>query len=392
MVENEGEQMIPNHVSGTLSKLDMEMAKHIPPGGNWKDIPTSVPSKRLENIRKSFAEGKGSRSTYYGRLLPNKPSYTINTYFSRLGNGCHLHYDPKQIRVLSQREAARLQSFPDDFIFVGSKTSINKQIGNAVPPILAYQLAKQFGEPGIFVDLFAGAGGLSLGFTWAGWKSVLANDIDKTFLETYSKNIDPTIIVGDIQDNNVTKSIIRITQEMKIKYPNLPFIIIGGPPCQGFSTAGNKRSMKDSRNHLYLNYRKIVELTKPDDFLFENVTGLVNMEGGKVLKSIIESLESVTGKLTFFKLKAENFAVPQRRTRVFIVGKKDGSDFIPPNQITQVVPISVKDAISDLPALNAGEDGSNKEYISEAITDYQKFMRQEIPISDFLNIITNRHA
>src|ERR1043165_3606815 len=112
--------MIPNHFSAKLSDLDLRMVREIPPGGNWKNIPVSVPSKRLEQIRQGFKEGKGSRSTYYGRLSPSKPSYTISTYVNRPGNGCFVHYDPKQQRVISQREAARLQTFPDDFAFTGS--------------------------------------------------------------------------------------------------------------------------------------------------------------------------------------------------------------------------------------------------------------------------------
>ncbi len=83
--------MIPNHYSARLSELDLAMAIHIPPGGNWKNIPTSIPSQRLAQIRESYAKGGGSRSTYYGRLRPDAPAYTINTYFGRPGNGCHLH-------------------------------------------------------------------------------------------------------------------------------------------------------------------------------------------------------------------------------------------------------------------------------------------------------------
>src|SRR5688572_12906421 len=95
---------IPNHFSPALSELDLTIARAVPPGGNWKNIPESVPSQRLKQIRESFAAGEGSRSTYYGRLRPDAPSYTISTYISRPGNGCHIHYDYNggQHRVLSQ--------------------------------------------------------------------------------------------------------------------------------------------------------------------------------------------------------------------------------------------------------------------------------------------------
>ena len=103
--------MIFNHYAAKLSDLDMHIVNCVPPGGNWKDIPETIPSQRLAQIRESYKAGKGSRSTYYGRLRPEMPAYTINTYFNRPGNGCNMHYE--QNRTLSQREAARLQTFPD---------------------------------------------------------------------------------------------------------------------------------------------------------------------------------------------------------------------------------------------------------------------------------------
>lgn len=166
--------MVFNHYASSLSDLDMQIIRCVPPGGNWKNIPESVPSQRLAQIRESYKAGKGSRSTYYGRLRPELPAYTINTYFNRPGNGCNMHYD--QDRTLSQREAARFQSFPDSFEFIGSLGAINNQIGNAVPPLLAYQIAKEIPYKGQFVDLFCGAGGLALGFIWAGWIPIIGND------------------------------------------------------------------------------------------------------------------------------------------------------------------------------------------------------------------------
>ena len=118
--------ILHNHIAPGLSKLEWEQVQHIPAGGNWQNIPDTIPSQRLEQIRRS-----GGRTTYYGRLEFDKPSYTITTYFNRLGNGCNLH--PSQNRIISTREGARLQSFKDSFTFYGSKTSQYKQIGNAVP-------------------------------------------------------------------------------------------------------------------------------------------------------------------------------------------------------------------------------------------------------------------
>ena len=171
-----------NHQTASLSEIDLKMIKSVPSGGNWKNIPKSIPSERLKRIRRS-----GGRTTYYGRLRWDKPSYTINTYFNRPGNGCFMHPEDKnsnnpQHRLLSFREAARIQSFQDDFKFFGSKTSIFKQIGNAVPPLMAYFIAKKFSVKNA-IDLFCGCGGLSKGFELAGTNIILGCDQDKNFFQ-----------------------------------------------------------------------------------------------------------------------------------------------------------------------------------------------------------------
>jgi DNA (cytosine-5)-methyltransferase 1 len=384
--------MIHNHYSARLSELDLQIARSVPPGGNWKNIPTTVPSKRLEQIRLSYAQGKGSRSTYYGRLRPDAPSYTINTYFQRPGNGCHLHYDfqGEQHRVISQREAARFQSFPDSFIFLGSNTSIYKQIGNAVPPLLAFQIAQSIGEPGLFIDLFAGAGGLALGFVWAGWQSVIANDIEAAALETYARNIHDNIVVGDIRDPKIFDTIVSTAHRARAMHPNLRLFILGGPPCQGFSTAGKVRSMDDERNSLFNNYRDVVEAIQPDGFVFENVMGLLNMEGGKVFEQVQTALHSVTNHLSVWKLNAEQYGVPQRRKRVILVGQQNHHEpLLTPLPLcnlenTQIQPITAYEAISDLPRLEPGQDGSSFEYISPAVGSFQQLVREIITPAEYV--------
>lgn len=390
---------IPNHLVSKLSELDMAIIRSVPPGGNWKNIPENIPSQRIAQIRESYSKGEGSRSTYYGRLLSNKPSYTINTYFNRPGNGCHIHYD--QDRVLSQREAARLQSFPDDFVFLGSQSAINTQIGNAVPPLLGFQIAKQLikaiGKPGIFVDLFSGAGGLGLGFKWAGWKPIIANDIESQFLETYSRNVHNAVLPGSITDRDIFIKLVNIALMAKEKYPKQPFWVLGGPPCQGFSTAGNKRTMKDERNSLFLNYKEFLEEVKPDGFVFENVAGLQNMEKGKVFQRVQQAFKSVMPSLTCWVVNSENFAIPQRRKRVILIGNNEPNFQIEPlipltslnqtNGLYEVTKpcVSVADAISDLPQLGPGQDGSCLQYLSKPKTIYQKLMRDIITADEYLS-------
>ena len=377
-----------DHYSPRLSELDKRMIEAIPVGGNWKDIPHSIPSARLEQIRSSYAAGEGSRSTYYGRMSPDRPAYTINTYFNRPGNGCFIHYAGG--RLISPREAARLQSFPDGFRFIGSQRQINQQIGNAVPPLLAFQIAATFGLPGIYLDLFSGAGGLSLGFKWAGWSPLVANDLDERFTQTYARNIHDMVVPGDITDPSVAAAIVAAVEGVP---RTSPFGFLGGPPCQGFSTAGKKRSMDDLRNHLFKAYAGLLRRLRPDFFVFENVMGLKNMEGGRVFQSIINELSGAGYSLDIWQLRAEEYAIPQRRHRLFIVGTTSGLvSPLPPTKLTAQTEgslftsgkeVSVREALGDLPSLTETEQSDS--YSSEPQNAYQALMRGRISPQEYVD-------
>jgi len=132
---------ITDHIVSRLSELDRYIISHVKPGGNYMNIPKSVKSARIRRLQEN-----GGHTTCYGRLDPYQPSYTINTYFNRPNVGCNIHY--KYDRLITVREALRLQSFPDSFRVVSkSKLGRNLIVGNAVPPLLAqiiaFELARQ---------------------------------------------------------------------------------------------------------------------------------------------------------------------------------------------------------------------------------------------------------
>ena len=385
--------MIFNHYALPLSELDLKIIKCVPPGGNWKNVPEYVPSNRLAQIRESYKAGKGSRSTYYGRLSPEMPAYTISTYFNRPGNGCNMHYE--QDRTISQREAARFQSFPDSFEFIGTLGAVNSQIGNAVPPLLAYQIAKSIPFKGQFVDLFCGAGGLALGFIWAGWTPIIANDIDGYAVKTHKRNIGGETIVGDINSESIHSAIVEKAISAKKSAPDLPLFVLGGPPCQGFSTANKRRGIEDVRNWLFKSYVSIVRSIGSDGFVFENVRGVLNLNKGQFFELIKTELKECVAEIKVSQISAANFGIPQRRERIIIIGgntnlvqhfnmhaiscsPKDG-------RLSSLLPvIGAEDAIGDLPPLQPGEDGSSYNYRFPAATPYQKFMRGLITADEYL--------
>lgn len=372
--------MPSGHCAYSISNLDMQMILSVPPGGNWKNIPHSIPSKRLEQIRAS-----GGRTTLYGRLRWDSPSYTITTYFNRPGNGCYIH--PSKNRVLTSLEAARLQSFPDDFVFSGSKTSRTKQIGNAVPPLLAFSLGnsirKYHPELETCVDLFSGSGGLTLGFKWSGFKTIVANDFFREAGMTYAAN-NPEVrfVPGDITSPAVQEEIIS-----EVEKSGGVDIVIGGPPCQGFSNAG-LRMIDDPRNLLYKNFVQIVKQCKPKIFIMENVEGILSINGGKTFEEIKSTFQSLGYDVTGKKLLAADFGVPQKRKRVFIVGSRIGTSecLLPEAILDSKNYATVADAIGDI-SVEPTENVEDQIVLSEPKSNFQRLMQGLISPHDYLKAL-----
>lgn len=381
-----------NHVAFKMGQREALVASYIKEGGNWQDIPLSYSDTRLDNIRAT-----GGRTTYYGRLTWDKPSYTIATYFNRVGNGCNLH--PEQNRVMSNREAARLQSFPDDFIFQGSKASQYKQIGNAVPPLLA-RLVSSLIKPHLdsynFVDLFAGCGGMSEGFIMNGFNLIAVNEVDKNIMLTnrfnHSKHSDEShFILGDVTQEETKKQIIDACEGHQVD------VVIGGPPCQGFSYAG-WRDPNDKRNQLFRDFVELVKRIRPRFFVMENVLGILTMRKGEAIKEIIEAFEEIGYYVNApFKLNAADFGVPQRRKRVIIIGSLD-----PNISITQPLPlfeaesliapsfVTVRDAIGNLPHIEDGGGELEMEFEFESKSPYDMLMQKEIDFDKFYELMCKK--
>jgi len=210
------------------------------------------------------------------------------------------------------------------------------------------------------IDLFCGCGGLSKGFEMAGFTPILAVDFWEDAIKTYNHNHKAKVGICEDISKLDNKSLQDLLSKKKIVG------IIGGPPCQGFSTVG-KRDAEDSRNYLYKEYCRIIDQVKPDFFMLENVKGLLTLKDGFFKNDIIDHFSRLGYKVVFEVVNASDYGVPQNRHRVIFVGIKNKKFEFPEKYETK---ISTKEAISDLIKY---ED----KYSSLPNSEYQKQMRKD---------------
>lgn len=376
-------QPLYNHVSPRLSDLEIRMVRDIPPGGNWRHIPTGL-SDRVDQIKRRSETGI-VHTTYYGRLRDDAPSYTVNTYFSRVGNGCFLH--PSQLRLISLREGARLQSFPDHVKFTGPRRAQYEQIGNAVPPLLGYAVGRTLPK-GSVADLFAGAGGLSLGLEMAGMDVVYATDKSAhacaTLNEAHGRELARVENLGD------PDRLASVAQDILSCAGGELDVLAAGPPCQSFSTAGD-RDHTDLRASLLWVPFKVAELVRPRVLLIENVQGILSSAKRTLPTRIAEEMTALGLTPHMCVLRSEEHGVPQRRTRVFFVGVADGNWTPPPPRFARVnaepslfaqPPVTVGEAISDLPPLEPADGMDESVLDAEPMSEYQTWVRGLAGIED----------
>ena len=240
------------------------------------------------------------------------------------------------------------------------------------------------------IDLFSGCGGMTLGFGWAGFNSVLASDIDENCEKTFATNFpDIPFLCGDLSE--FTKE----DFDNYIENKNID-VIIGGPPCQGFSLANKRRNKvsEDPRNSLFYEFVKTITWYNPKSFVMENVKGLLSMESGQVIKEIQNEFENA-GKFGYEVrtkvLKASDFGVPQSRERVIIIGIRKDLNLVPEFPSKKGAnDVTVEEAISDLPKIKAGEGEEIMNYAGNPTNEYQKFMRKNA--KNVFNHIAMRHT
>jgi DNA (cytosine-5)-methyltransferase 1 len=337
----------PNHIALKHNETVIKRYELIPEGGKLPP-PEELP---IEIRRKNFGNTyvRLNRKTLSTTMVPGNNAFPIH---------------PTLNRSLTPREAARIQSFPDDFIFTGPRREQCILVGNAVPPLMAAKIAlevKSFLQDDSYkgdgkdqllrantkmqhvetkeskkanakklnvIDLFAGAGGISIGFMKAGYNIILDADFDDAVAKTHKHNF-PTIpfIHGDLSDIKIQKDLINTVGKKEVD------IIVGGPPCQGFSMFGKRRFVTtkdydphtDQRNKLVFTYLEYVKYFKPKWFMMENVPGLPTLDDGWFLKELIKEIEKLGYKNHDWKIiNTADYGIPQKRKRFILLANRLG--------------------------------------------------------------------
>ncbi len=334
---------IPNHIPLSHSEKVIRRYQLIPEGGKLpkpEDLPEDI-------RRKNFG-------TTYVRLHREKLSPTIVP-----GNNA-LPVHPFLDRSLTPREAARLQTFPDSFVFLGDRCSQCIQIGNAVPPLLSAKLAhnihlfldgtlnrgllpdksffvrdldsiesnlsmksnKNSRATMTFADLFCGVGGFSQGLVQAGLECTLAVDFNTFALDAYKRNFTHQTKLLDLSDETNQALVSSIIRESGTD------MIVGGPPCQGFSIFGKRRFVNtkqhdltlDKRNDLVYAFAKIVVASKVKWFIMENVPGILSAHDGEYVNTILNFFNKYGYRTEFRIINAADYGAPQIRKRFILIG------------------------------------------------------------------------
>lgn len=246
------------------------------------------------------------------------------------------------------------------------------------------------------VDLFAGAGGLSLGFEKAGFRVVFAVENDNYSAETYKSNREGNntkVIVSDISKVNFG----GVLKDNKVRKGEID-ILLAGPPCQGFSSSNMKtRNSSNPQNYLFIDFLRAVVQIYPSWILIENVSGFKNFEKGKVIKLMCYRLQKLGYSCKWDIVNAADYGIPQIRRRFILVANRCGVDFNFPKPsfgFDGKPYLNVRDAISDLPIVKNGNAVDSLPYIKNgsSLSDYQNEMRKKWKKDYCLNNLTTKNS
>lgn len=336
-------------------------------GQKMQDLPEELWHESFRYYLKQDPNRKGGPNLRIIRLDPKQPSLTVTGYiFNKF-----VH--PYENRFITPREAARLQGFPDDIEFKGTRTSVQKQIGDAVPIELGEAIFRSlldtfsqgWAEQKTFpaLSLFSGAGGLDVAAERVSHegrriKTFACVEIDQDRCETLRGYFGQRLQLFH-------KDITTINAEFVLQNCDYSkkdvWLLYGGPPCQSFSQAGKQKGARDARGKLIFEFLRFVDEISPPFFMMENVSNLKGIDKGRLLKQILREIDKLGYHVSYRILTATHYGSPQKRRRLIFLGSKKELPVkakLPEpthgdqNKLFKLQPIkTVADAFAGLPSL-----------------------------------------
>lgn len=229
-------------------------------------------------------------------------------------------------------------------------------------------------------DLFSGVGGLSQGFIKAGCDIELAIEFDASIANAYQRNHPSTAVYNS---NICDMDFIALRE----RHPHID-IVVGGPPCQGFSQKGKRLKLEDSRNFLFLRFVEFVKVFAPKYFVIENVPGIITTADGYFSDAIKAAFSELGYSVSYGVLGALDFGIPQNRHRAIFIGKKGKIAVDLPKPTNQKC--NIEDAIYDLPFIASGEGVEHTNYTKPPVSEYQKMLRGNCEVLH--NHVATKHS
>lgn len=368
---------VPRKVGATVQSRINALAV----GQKMQDLPEHLWHESFRFYVKEDPTRRGGPNLRMIRLDPNRPSLTVTGFvFNKF-----VH--PYEDRFITPREAARLQGFPDNFLFSGCLTSVQRQVGNAVPvqigeavgrAILSHMHAhNHLGAPHSMaldgelhvISLFSGAGGLDLGIESprvleSKFSSCIFVENDEDCCATLRRNFGPSLVILRRDIRNVTAADLVCGDNIAAGALS---IVIGGPPCQSFSHAGKQRSTRDARGLLVFEFLRVVSEVMPAYFVMENVKNLKSIEHGRLLAEIERRAEQAGYNTATYVLCAADYGAAQLRHRLIVIGVRKPYPPVPAPEPTHVPPggsllggqpyVTVREAFAGLPDVAVETEG-----------------------------------
>lgn len=319
---------IPNHIARRVGPEVQRRINALKIGQKMQDLPEELWHESFRYYVKEDPNRRGGPNLRIIRLDPSRPSLTVTAYiFNKF-----VH--PYENRYISVREAARLQGFPDSLEFIGTLTSTQLQVGNAVPVPLARAVFRQVvrhaelvgfksGQNLTAISLFSGAGGMDIG---AGAEQT--NRIETRVAIDYWQDACSTLQgYYNGRCKVLHRNTISIVNPLKLWQEETgedsrPDLVFGGPPCQAFSQAGKQKGLSDERGQTILEFIRFVDDLRPGFFVMENVSNLQGIGGGTIFNEFKERTEALGYEVTSGKLLAAEYGAPQLRQRLFFLGSR----------------------------------------------------------------------